>query len=469
MAIAPPGTDDPGRLLMTASDLSALIQAGESDTVELKQSTGATREIVETVSAFANARGGTLLIGVTNTGTICGVTIGQDTLEALSNTIQQQTDSKVFPVLTTAVIHGKTVVVLRIEESPLKPVLVQGRGFKRIGRSNHVLSSTEVAQLSLASWSLSWDTGPAEGYGLAHLDPAAVRRFLVAAQQERHLDISSEMPLEEALEKLDLWRNGQPMRAGLLLFGREPQRFLRQSEVRVARFKGVEPLQFLDMQVIEGGLIAQRAAVMAFIQRHISMAADVKGLEREERWEYPLEALREAVTNALCHRDYRDPGNVQVRIFDDRLEVWNPGTLPPELSLEALRRTHRSVPRNRLIAHAFFLIKFIEQWGTGTLRMIEACREAGLPEPEFAERSGAFVVTFRQSKLTREYLAGLGLSARQIAAVEYIQAHGRITNREYVALTHVARPTATRDLTDLVAKGLVQQHGKGRGSYFTLV
>jgi ATP-dependent DNA helicase RecG len=453
---------------MTTSDLSALIQAGESDTVELKQSTGATREIVETVSAFANARGGTVLIGVTNTGYICGVTIGQDTLEALSNTIQMQTDPKVFPILTTAVIHDKTVVVLHVEESPMKPVLVQGRGFKRIGRSNHVLSSAEVVQLSLASHSLSWDAGPAEGYGLAHLDPEAVRRFLVAAQQERHLGISPEMPLGEALEKLDLWYHGQLTRAALLLFGREPQRFLRQSEVRAARFKGVEPLQFLDMQVIEGGLMAQRAAIMAFIQRHISMAADVKGLEREERWEYPLEALREAVTNALCHREYRDPGNVQVRIFDDRLEVWNPGTLPPELSLEALRHTHRSVPRNRLIAHALFLIKFIEQWGTGTLRMIAVCREAGLPEPEFAELGGAFVVTFRKSRLTKEYLEGLGLSPRQIAAVEYIRTRGRITNREYVKLTGVSARTAADELQALVVKGVLAPVGAGRAREYRL-
>jgi ATP-dependent DNA helicase RecG len=453
---------------MTASDLSGLIQAGESDTVEFKASTGEIREIVETVSAFANAQGGTILIGVTNAGEVVGLALGKDTLESLANRIQQQTDPKVFPVLATAEVERNTVVVVHVDESPLKPVLVQGRGFKRVGRSNHVLSSQEVAQLSLVSRGLSWDAGPAEGYGLSDLDPAAVRRFLLAGEREHHLDIHPDTPLEEVLEKLELWCDGHLTRAALILFGREPQRFLRQSEVRVARFRGTEPLHFLDMKVIEGTLIEQRTAILEFIQRHISMSADVKGLEREEHWEYPLEALREAVTNALCHREYRDPGNVQVRVFDDRLEVWNPGTLPPELSLEALRRTHRSVPRNRLIAHAFFLIKFIEQWGTGTLRMIAVCREAGLPEPEFAELSGAFIVTFRQSKLTREYLAGLGLSARQIGAVEYVQAHGRITNREYVALTHVARPTATRDLADLVAKGLVQQHGKGRGSYFTL-
>lgn len=122
------------------------------------------------------------------------------------------------------------------------------------------------------------------------------------------------------------WRNWScgatgNWRAALLLFGREPQRFLRQSEVRVARFRGTEPLHFLDMKVIEGTLIEQRTAILEFIQRHISMSAEIKGLASEERWEYPLEALREAVANALCHREYRDPGNVQVRIFDDRLDV----------------------------------------------------------------------------------------------------------------------------------------------------
>jgi ATP-dependent DNA helicase RecG len=148
----------------------------------------------------------------------------------------------VFPALSTADIGGGTVVVVRVDESPLKPVLVQGRGFKRVGRSNHVLSSPEVAKLSLVSRGLSWDAGPAEGYGLSDLDPVTVRRFLLAAERERHLDINPETPLEEALEKLELRRDGELTRAALLLFGREPQRFLRQSEVCVARFRGTAPL-----------------------------------------------------------------------------------------------------------------------------------------------------------------------------------------------------------------------------------
>jgi ATP-dependent DNA helicase RecG len=117
-----------------------------------------------------------------------------------------------------------------------------------------------------------------------------VHRFLLAAERERHLDINLETPLEEVLEKLELRRDGELPRAALLLFGREPQHFLRQSEVRVARFRGTEPLHFLDMKVIEGTLIEQRTAILEFIQRHISMSAEIKGLAREERWEYPLEA-----------------------------------------------------------------------------------------------------------------------------------------------------------------------------------
>lgn len=451
-------------------NMQHLLQQGESETLEFKESTGETREIVETVGAFANLRGGTILIGVTNKGSIRGVSIGKDTLESLANTIQQQTDPKIFPALLTVEEEGKTIIALHIDESPIKPVLVGGRGFKRVGRSNHVLSSGELTRLFFESGRVSWDAGPVTDATIDDIDAVALRQFLIRAKQERNLALNSEITVQEALEKLELLYQGKMSRAAVLLFGKQPQRFLLQSVVRCARFKGTEPLHFLDMKVIEGNIINQVPAAMEFIQRHISMAVEIvpTQIERQERWEYPLDALREALVNATCHRDYRDSGNVQVRIFDDRLEVWSPGLLPEGVTIADLRRTHNSHPRNHRIAHAFFLIGYIEHWGTGTLRMIELCREWGLPEPEFTEMSGAFVVTFRKSKLTPAYLSGLGLNERQIAAVEYTKTHGRITNREYVELNHVSRPTATRDLTDLVTKGILQQRGKGRGSSFIL-
>jgi ATP-dependent DNA helicase RecG len=368
--------------------------------------------------------------------------------------------------LIPKVLHAS--IVLQIEESSVKPVPVYGRPFKRVGRSNHRLSSSEISKLVLESTSASWDAGIMGEANLSFIDDQAIRRFLETAVQERNLDIEPRTPIPEALEKLNLLRGGKLTRAAILLLGKRPQREFLQAQVRCARFKGTKSLDFLDMQVIEGNLVDQVTETMRFIQKNISLSAEIKELQREERWEYPLPAVREAIVNAICHRDYRDPGNVQVRIFDDRLEVWNPGLLPEGLSIEDLKRSHASRPRNKLIAHAFFLIKYIEQWGTGTLRMMEVCRTAGFPEPEFVEMSGDFMVTFHKSRFTEEYLERLGLTERQRHAVEYVRAKGRITNREYVDLTGVSRPTATRDLTELVRKGILRQHGHGKGSYFEL-
>lgn len=453
---------------MKPQEVSQLIQQGESETLELKRSLGELREIIETVGAFANASGGTILVGLSPRKEIIGAQIGTDTLESLANTIKQNTDPAVLPSIFTVQVKGKQVIILQIEESSVKPVLAYNKPFKRVGCSNHILSSSEMAKLVLESDSTSWDAGIVERIDLSLIDDQIVQKFLTTAVQERNLNIEPQTSIPEALKKLGLLKGGKLTRAADLLFGKRPQGEFLQAQVRCARFKGTKPLDFLDMQVIEGNLIDQVTETMRFIQKNINLSAEIKGLQREEKWEYPLPAVREAVVNAICHRDYRDPGNVQVRIFDDRLEVWNPGLLPGDLSIEDLKRPHVSRPRNKLIAHAFFLIKYIEQWGTGTIRMMEACRTADFPEPEFAEMSGTFVVNFHKLRFTEEYLEKLGLTERQRRAVEYVRAKGRITNREYVELTGVSSRTATRDLIDLVKKGILRQHGRGKGSYFEL-
>jgi ATP-dependent DNA helicase RecG len=454
-----------------AFDIQQLLRFGESEAVEFKQSVGEIQEILETIGAFANGQGGVIIIGVTPKRAVLGVNIGKDTIESLANSIQQQTDPKVFPSLSMAEVEGKTVIVLRVEESPVKPVLVQGRGYKRVGRSNHVLSSSELTRLFFASKEVSWDAGAIPGATFDDIDVDALRQFLRRAKHERNMALDVDTPLLEALEKLELLYEGKPSRAAVLLFGKRPQKFFWSSELRCARFKGTEPLHFIDMKVMEGNVIAQVPAAMEFIQRHISMAAEIvpTQVERQERWEYPLEALREAVINAACHRDYRDSGNIQVRIFDDRIEVWSPGLLPEGITIADLYRTHNSHPRNHGIARAFFLIAYIERWGTGTLRMIELCRAAGLPDPEYDEMSSAFVVTFRRSKLTRKYHEGPEQIERQKQAIEYVRQHGRITTQDYAQLLNVSTRTARRDLTALVAKGILRRVGRRKAAYFEMV
>jgi ATP-dependent DNA helicase RecG len=222
------------------------------------------------------------------------------------------------------------------------------------------------------------------------------------------------------------------------------------------------------MKVAEGDLIEQIEEALAFVKRHISMAAEITDLERKERWEYPLDAVREAVVNAVCHRDYASTGNVQVRVFDHGLEVWNPGGLPPGLSAADLRKSHESKPRSKLIARVFFLARYIEQFGTGTRRMIDDCLAAGLPEPEFDSRPDAFRVAFRKSVPVEERVADLGLSDRQLRAVHRVVERGRITRREYERLTATTAVTAKRDLSDLVSKGVFTKRGATRNIWYEL-
>ncbi len=299
------------------------------------------------------------------------------------------------------------------------------------------------------------------------IDENSLRSFLEKASSERRMDIDAGLSLKDALEKLKLTKNAKLTNASILLFGKEPQKFFNQSEVKCARFKGNDTTSFLDIKEIKGNIIDQIPNIIKFIKEHIKLSAKIEGIKRVEKWEYPIEALREAVTNAICHRDYEDPGNAQIRIFDNRIEIWSPGLLPDGITPRILEESHRSIPRNRSIADCFFLIKYIEKWGTGTNRIITECKKHGLPKPKFEERAKSFVVVF--SKLTGDYLISLGLNERQINAIEYLKERDRLTNKEYMELNSVSRNTASNELMKLVEKGILKQTGKGRGSYYEVV
>lgn len=347
----------------------------ESQVVELKRSLGEWKEIVETCAAFATAHGGCVYVGVSDDGRASGVQIGKGTIEDLVNKIARNTNPKIVPTIRTDVIEGKTVITVEVPEHPTKPVYAFDKPLRRSGRTNQVLSPSEAAELYLATRGITWDETVLSNASLQDINAEKVWAFLHRARSERRLNASTETPVEQVLHQLNVIRDGKITVAGLLLFGKDPERLLPQSALRCARFKGDDTVHFLDMKLIEGTVIDQVEEAVAFVRRNTSMAVKIEGkLERTERWEYPLDAVREAITNAVCHRDYADTGNVQVRIFDHGLEVWNPGALPAGLTVEDLRRNHESKPRNKLIAHAFFLIRYIEQFGTGTGRMM---RNAG--------------------------------------------------------------------------------------------
>jgi predicted HTH transcriptional regulator len=178
--------------------------------------------------------------------------------------------------------------------------------------------------------------------------------------------------------------------------------------------------------------------------------------------------IQEAVVNAVAHRDYTSDASVQVSVFSDRIEVRNPGSLPPDLTFEDLKIKHSSRPRNHRIALPLYLTHYIEKIGYGTLQMIAGCRSAGLPEPEFAQSGGEFGVTIWRDWLTDSIIAGLGLNERQKKIIVFVKSNARISNIECQNLTGATRKTTSRDLEDLVNAGLLIRVGERRGAHYVI-
>jgi len=459
--------------MLDKEDIVKLVKIGETEIIELKSSLSRPEEIVETVSGFSNTKGGKILIGVSNTGRILGVKIGKDTVERLTNKIVQNTDPKVQPEISIQEIDKKKIIVIDVKESVDKLLLSFGRPYKRVGKSTVKMSKDEYERLILEKHKekLRFDNQICEGARLEDINEKKVRWFLKKAKTERGLDIEENLPIEEILMRLKLTRNKKLTNAAILLFGKS-QDFFPQSEVKCIRFKGTDVTgKMVDLRPIGGSVIDQVIETEKFIYDHINMAVWIESgkIERQEKWEYPPKAIREALVNAIAHRDYWSVSKVQVRIFDDRMEFWNPGRLPEGWSVKTLKEKHESIPRNPLIARHFFWIKYVEEVGTGTNKIIKWCTEWGLPEADFEYTGTSLVVTFRKSKLTEEYLETLGLNDRQMKAIEFLKEHKRITSKKYADLFRITNRTARNDLKKLVDKDVVIQKGESkRTTYYEL-
>lgn len=267
-------------------------------------------------------------------------------------------------------------------------------------------------------------------------------------------------------------------RAALLLFGKDPQRLTPTAQVQIGRFKDEETI--LDDRQINGDLFSQISQVEQSLRNYFFVRYEfptsreghtgVEAMQREEVWEYPYRAVREAVINALIHRDYTSTGRVQIRVYDDRMVISNPGGLQAGLQVsDLLRAPHDSLPRNPILAQVCYYAGLVEQWGSGTIRMRNACRAQGLPDPIFQSTATSFSVTLRKDILWETRLQQAGLTDRQIEVMQYIRRNGSINNTEHQAITGVARRTAARDLEHLEAIGLLQRSGQlGRSVHYVL-
>jgi predicted transcriptional regulator len=248
-----------------------------------------------------------------------------------------------------------------------------------------------------------------------------VRDFLARAQAERNYPLGPRTPTEKALAHLNLLDRGRPSHAAVLLFGKQPQRFLITSEVKCLQFHGTTVAKPIpDYQIYKGTVFELVDQSAAFVMSKLAAAVGTRAESNRApvTYEIPRAAVAEAIVNAVAHRDYASNASVQVMLFADRLEIWNPGRLPPSLTPEALRVPHASIPHNPLIAEPLFLTRYIEKVGTGILDMIGLCEAAGLPAPQFRQEGGQFIQT-----LWRPQRAKVGPSEAKVGTKSALSRH----------------------------------------------
>jgi len=317
----------------------------------------------------------------------------------------------------------------------------------------------------------SWDDLPVESATIKDIDKDAIQFFIEKAMLSKRIASDAEDDdTRTLLSNLHLTNEkGKLNNAALLLFGKDPKKYFTSAYFKIGRFgESDADLKFQD--VVEGNLIEMADKVMGILKgKYLTLPIHYEGMQRIEELEYPEPALREAILNAIVHKDYRG-STIQLSVYDDKLILWNPGMLPDELNIEMLKGKHPSQPRNKSIADIFFKAGYIEAWGRGISMMMNACRKAGLPEPIIEETAGGIQITFLKDIFSEDYMKQMRLNERQIETIQFVKKQGKISNSEFQDLFGVSKATATRDLTELVDKlGILDKVGiTGVGTVYKL-
>jgi len=420
-------------------------------------------EHLKTIVSFANTEGGVMYIGIDDDGRTVTLSNVKKLLEDIPNTIRNKL--QITPSVKIEEKDGREVVKITVNSSDF-PVFLDGKIYIRSGSTTQELKGSELTNFLLEKTGKTWDSLTVDAV-FDDLDLETFKYFKGLAIDR--LPEIKKASYKTIFKNLELITNDEKLtRALILLFGKKPQTFFITAQGRAGRFK--TPTEILDTVIAGGNLFMQLDTLMNAIKKHLNVRFEIKEIERKDVWDYPIEALREAVINALIHKDYLSTAEIQIKIYDDKLWIWNPGKLPKQLTIESLKTEHSSFPKNPLIASIFYYAGFIERWGSGTKRMIDLCKAQGLPEPEFKEEFSGISVYFRKDIYTEEYLRKLGLKERQIKAVMYVKEKKSINLSFFKTIvSEVSEKTLYRDLQELVSKGILKELGEKKGRKYELL
>ena len=466
---------------MNAQDIQNLLNEGRQADVDWLPGRAPLEDLASVLAAMANSEGGTLLLGIApRTDRIAGVEDVDGAVDRVLQATLATSPPLIIPLPERVTIGQFTVLVINVPKGLPHVYAYNGRFLVRSGTTNQPMDARALRQMLIERGDVNFEEVTPLGATMDDLDWTQVEAYTA------NLKGLSGLSAEEVLIKRGcLVKHGdqpaRPTNAGILLFGKDPQRFIRGSEITAARFAGVEMGDTFTRQDIGGTLPAQLRSVQTFLADHLRKKVQIgQTMARDEQFEYPMEAAREVVVNAVAHRDYSIQGDgVRLYIFADRMEVTSPGDLPGPVTVDNIVEERFS--RNPIIVQVLSDMGFIERLGYGVDRMITLMKQKGLPAPAFEETAGGVRVTLRNEQVTVAAAANASvfggkfrdheINPRQEYALDFLinRSNPRITNKDLQELCPDVHPeTLRRDLADLVNKGILIKMGQKRGSYYVL-
>jgi ATP-dependent DNA helicase RecG len=440
----------------------------ESSLLEFKRELPKNDQIIKTIIGFANQNGGRLVLGVGNDRKIIGVpedTI-QETMEKIQNSIHDNCHPTLMPSIYTRRFGDKLVIVIEVSKGSAKPYFKKSEGLSkgtyiRLGIVTAKATPEMIQEMQFQSRGITQDALPVYQATTEDQNFEAIQRFL-RNKQFPHI---VEEPTIEILKSYHLVFEEHsrlyPSVAGLLLFGKNPQHFLTEAFIICSHFKGISGREVIATRDCTGTLFEQYLNSVEFVEERLNRSFTIRGKRREESLEMPLNAIREAILNVIVHRNYRIPGPAKIAIYQDRLELFSPGTFPGPLSIRDLE-LGISYVRNPIICRIFREAGYIEKLGSGFPTIFSSFKDAGLRQPQVLEREEAIKLILPRGKETRKE------KDPESSLLNFLSQKEQVTISEIAANLGVSKATAWRLVKKLISKGTIFSHGKGPGTVYLL-
>lgn len=441
--------------------------------IEYKEEVPNPQTLSKTMVSFSNTKGGRIIIGVEDKSyKIVGIKSNFDIEEYVMNVASNNCDPIITPAVELHTYGEKLIVIVDVPAGSIKPYHLKGKSvdgstYIRVGSTCRLADKANIARLMREAVNESFDRLSISKTSDDDLDFGKIERHQILKFDR--MGTPKEKISDSYLKKIGIKKNAEKRSlitcGGMLLFGKAPQNIsiLSKANFKIARFKGKEMGNIIDHDVIEGTLDDQIEKTAQFVQKHMLFSGAIRGLKREDKFTYPMPAIREIITNAVVHRDYSRAANesIMCRIFDDRIEVESPGLLPMGVRVENLGEVQNT--RNPLIARFLFDMNYFDEWGQGIKRIIESCKSNGNPQPVFQEKDTTFMVTVFSKSGSIKF----SFKERSALLIDYIKSSKEIASQRYQELTGIGRAQAAKDFEQLIKSGMIRRTGKGRNIKYT--